>query len=538
MASTTTANKTEEGWKNNVTLANTNEVDGLVPKYQSILDEMRNHFRTGQTKTMAHRKLMATQMLKLVTENHDAIGDAVRADQGGPKVRGLFEMDVISKVHSVLDNWETWCEDEFVATPGTFLQWARIRKEAKGVMLIIAPWNFPFGVTLTPLMMMLVMGNCVVVKPSEVAPNSSRVMATLLPKYFPSEVVRVLEGGVSEVTALLRLRWDHILYTGNGAIGRIVMQAAAKHLTPVTLELGGKSPVIVDESADLKNAAAKLILGKFILNSGQVCIAPDFVLVHESKEKELLSLLKTEIETQLGDTVEKIKGDSSSRELSAYGRIVHPRHIKRLEALLEGIDDALFVVGNPKDIDNEEKFIPPMIVTRPPSGCKLLQQEIFGPILPVLPYTTVDDAIAKANEICASPLALYIFSESSSFIDTVLGGTTSGGVCVNTTEEHFTHPNLPFGGVGESGMGCYGSKYGIDEFSHRRSVLTRTTHWAKELNSGLPYPSKGQFPKALYGIVHTVMFGFVSRDTKMLIKTIAKVAVVGGAAWFAKVYFM
>jgi aldehyde dehydrogenase (NAD+) len=299
----------------------------------------------------------------------------------------------------------------------------------------------------------------VVLKPSEVAPASSAVLAELVPRYLDRECVQVVEGGVAETTELLSQQWDHIFYTGNGTVGRIVMQAAARHLTPVTLELGGKSPAIVDAEVDLEVAARRITWAKFF-NAGQTCVAPDYVLVHPSQEQPLLSAIKS--------TLREFYGDDPKKSAD-YGRIVNDRHHTRLVRLL-GAGEV--VTGGQHDA--AQRYLAPTVLRNVPADAPVMADEIFGPILPVL---TVPDVNAAIRFVTArdKPLALYVFSKNSAHIDQILESTTSGGACVNDAVTHLVPPDLPFGGVGGSGMGAYHGRAGFDTFTHRKSVLHKGT---------------------------------------------------------------
>lgn len=474
-------------------------------------------------------------MIKLCEENVEAIGAAVRADLGGPTLRGIFEVDVVTDCHTLLDHWEEYCETEHVSgTPGTFCQWGEVRKDPKGVMLLIAPWNFPIGLALKPLLCMLATGNCVVVKPSEVSQNCSKLLADLIPKYFPSNMVRVVEGAVPETTALLKLKWDHIMYTGNGAVARIVMKAAAEHLCPVTLELGGKCPLIIDETADIAGAVKKIFCGKWNVNTAQACIAADYVLIHKSKEAELIKTLTEQLDAQFGDTACLKEAIAKQGDDCIYGRIVNKRHVQRLKGLLTGVPSDQIVCGDVNEIDEDNCFVPPFVIRGAELGSDLMTQEIFGPILPIVTFDTIDQALSLMKKVCDRPLALYLHSTNKKTINHVLDNTVSGAVGVNNAPcEQALHPNLPFGGVGESGMGAYGGKHGVLEFCYQRSVFTRTTHWPHDLNQPIPPVVKGVIPSFLYGAAKILTFGLLSRQTKSLLKQVVTVALVGGLSAYA-----
>jgi aldehyde dehydrogenase (NAD+) len=330
---------------------------------------------------------------------------------------------------------------------------------------------------IAPLAAAIAAGNCAVVKPSEVTPHVSAALARLVPKYLDREAVALVEGGVPETQALLAERWDHIFYTGNCRVGRIVMEAAAKHLTPVTLELGGKSPCIVDRDCDLDVAARRITWGKF-LNAGQTCVAPDYVLVQEGRCDELVE--------RMAHYVREFYGDDPKRSPD-LARIVNDAHLDRLSKLLESGKP---VVGG--QVDRAERYVAPTILRDVPPDAPAMQDEIFGPILPVLPFGDLDEAIAFVNAR-SKPLALYVFTARPEVEQAVLSRTSAGGVCVNAVLWHLGNPSLPFGGVGDSGMGTYHGRHGFLTFSHRKPVLKKSTR----ADPKVAYPPYTRFKKAL-----------------------------------------
>jgi aldehyde dehydrogenase (NAD+) len=336
---------------------------------------------------------------------------------------------------------------------------SRIYKDPLGVVLVIAPWNYPFQLAMAPVVGAIAAGNAVVLKPSEVAPATSRLMAELLPRYTDSQAVKVVEGAVAETTRLLEERFDHIFYTGNGTVGRVVMAAAAKHLTPVTLELGGKSPTIIDDDVDLELAIRRIVWGKFY-NAGQTCVAPDYILCHERVRPRALELLKRTIEEFYG---------TDPKKSADYGRIVNERHHARLMTLM---DSGRVVVGG--DADASDRYIAPTVLADVSPDSPVMADEIFGPILPVLSVQDVDEAIRFVNAR-PKPLALYVFTKREQTRDAVLERTSSGGASVNHVWLHLANHDLPFGGVGPSGMGAYHGKATFDTFVHKKSVLEKTT---------------------------------------------------------------
>jgi aldehyde dehydrogenase (NAD+) len=430
-----------------------------------VVARLRDSYRGGVTRPVTWRRGQLAQLRKLLADNEEALLEALRLDLGKPSAEAYmaeigFTASEIRHMEAHLDEWmkpeRVWVP--WKQQPGR----ARVVPQPLGVVLVIAPWNLPVHLTLLPMAAALAAGNAVVVKPSELAPRVSAVLARLVPRYLDDRTTAVVEGAVEETTALLEQRFDHIFYTGSTEVGRVVMGAAARHLTPLTLELGGKSPAIVDREANLDVAARRIAWGRFA-NAGQACIAPDYVLVHRDVEQALVERMVAAVRSFYGEDP-SASGD--------YSRIVNERHWRRLQGLLDaGGYDAVVCGG---DGDEATRYLAPTILTGVQPDAAVMAQEIFGPILPVL---AVDDIAAAIEHVNAGekPLALYVFSEDPAVTERVLEETSSGGACVNGTILQITVPDLPFGGVGSSGMGAYHGRYGFDTFSHRRAVLTRST---------------------------------------------------------------
>lgn len=401
-------------------------------------------------------------MIAMLEENEDELLEALRLDLGKPRVEGYVTdiAFVLSELRLMVRNLEKWNAPVRVRTPLASLP-GRSRRvpQPLGVVLVIAPWNYPVQLLLVPAAGAIAAGNAVVMKPSEISSHTSNLLARLVPRYMDARAVAVVEGGVPETTELLEQRFDHIFYTGNGTVGRVVMTQAAKHLTPVTLELGGKSPAIVDSSARLDVTARRIAWGKW-LNAGQTCVAPDYVLVERSRELALVE----ELTKCIGDFY-----GSDPRLSDSYGRIVSDRHFDRLVAML---GDGTVATGGHSV--REERYIAPTVLTNVATDAKLMSEEIFGPLLPIIPVNDISEAIRFVRSR-PHPLALYVFSENDRAIDRVVGETSSGGVTVNGTLLHLTNPNLPFGGIGESGMGAYHGMTGVRVFQHLKPVLSRGT---------------------------------------------------------------
>lgn len=441
---------------------------------------LRGAFDSGRTRPLAWRREQLGRIRDLVRENAEELLTALRADLGKPELeaRATDVQIVAGEVALAQKHLRRWTRPEKVATPlNQKPARARIVREPLGVVLVIAPWNYPVQLLLSPLVGAVAAGNAVVLKPSEVSAHVSGALARLVPRYLDPEAIALVEGGVPETTALLEQRFDHIFYTGNGAVGRVVMAAAARHLTPVTLELGGKSPCIVDDTANLDVAARRIAWGKF-MNAGQTCIAPDYVLVSEGREGALVEKLDEAIRSFYGE---------KPRETSDYGRIVNERHHRRLTAYLA---DGEVAIGG--EADESERYIAPTVLRHVDPSAPVMQEEIFGPILPVLPVRDVDEAISFVNAR-EKPLALYVFSEDAGVEEKVVERTQSGGVCVNATIWHIANPNLPFGGVGASGMGAYHGRSSFETFSHRKSVVTKSTR----LDPKILYPPYGSLKTSL-----------------------------------------
>jgi aldehyde dehydrogenase (NAD+) len=432
---------------------------------------LRRSFESGRTRDVEWRLEQLRRMQAMLAENEERFVEALRADLGKPRFEAwASETGFLAlEVRHAIRHLRSWMRPARVWTPLVHQPGSsRVHREPLGVVLIIGPWNYPLQLVLAPLVGALAAGNCALLKPSEVAPHTSAAVAAVLPRYLDADAVRVVEGGVPETQALLAERFDHIFYTGNGSVGRIVMEAAARQLTPVTLELGGKSPCLVAADANLEVAARRIVWGKFF-NAGQTCVAPDYILCEESTEALLLEAMKRTLRAFYGD---------DPRQSSDYARIINERHMKRLLALL---GEGELVVGG--EHDETARYLAPTIVRGIDGHERVMADEIFGPILPLVNARSLDAAIDFVNAR-PKPLALYLFTESPELVERVLRRTSSGGACVNDCISHLAVPELPFGGVGASGMGAYHGRASFETFSHRRSVLERST----ALDPPLRYP--------------------------------------------------
>ncbi len=430
-----------------------------------IVRELHEGFRSGVLRDNEQRAAQLRRLRTLFVEQEGRLIDALVADVGKPRIEA-YTTEIaftINEIDHTLEHLDAWTKPARVKVPLTFKPGtAHLRPEPLGTVCIIAPWNYPVQLLFAPLVPALAAGNTAVLKPSEVTPTVAALIDELVPKYFDANTVAVVTGAVEETTALLEQRFDHIFYTGNGKVGRVVMRAAAEHLTPVTLELGGKSPAIVAADANVKVAATRIAWAKF-LNAGQTCVAPDYVLVEEGIEDQLVSAL--------ADAVTRFYG-ADPRLSPDYARIVNERHHDRLTKLLDAGGYDATVIGGTGDRDS--RYLAPTVLAGVKPDAAVMDDEIFGPILPVLTVGDVDEAIRFVNDR-EKPLALYAFSQSHDVLDHVVANTSAGGVTLNHAVLHLAVPDLPFGGVGASGMGAYHGKSGFDTFTHYKPVLDKPT---------------------------------------------------------------
>ncbi len=426
------------------------------------IEAQRHFFSTQKTKDLTFRIKTLKLLQKEIIRQEDAICDALYADFKKPKFETLVAETqfVLAELRSVCKYLKLWAKPESV--PGTLLNFpssSYIYKEPYGTVLVMAPWNYPFQLAILPLISAIAAGNTVILKPSELTPHTSALLKKLVASVFDPSHALVIEGDLPISQQLLAEKWDYIFFTGSTKVGKIVYESAAKNLTPVTLELGGKSPCIVDETALISQAAKRIVWGKF-LNAGQTCIAPDYVLVHRSVKDALLM--------ELGKTITKFFGTDveASDDLA---RIVSTDHYKRLLGLLA--DEDIVFGGKRNDKDN---FLGPTLLNEPGADSKVMQEEIFGPILPVISFEKEED-IASWILAQGKPLAAYIFSRRASFQDRLLKRYSFGGGVINDTLIQITNKELPFGGVGQSGIGAYHGKRSFIAFSHQKSIVKRGT---------------------------------------------------------------
>ena len=426
---------------------------------QAIIKQQREFFATGQTKDLAFRRAQLKKLKQVINNNQSQVLAALKADLNKPEFEGYFEIVVTQDIDYALKHLNSWVKPKKVKMPlMQFPASGYIYPEPLGIVLIIGPWNYPFSLMISPLVGAIAAGNCAVLKPSEIAPQTSQVIAEIIGNNFDPSYIAVLEGGVETSQELLAEKFARIFFTGGTKVGKIIMEAAAKNLAPVTLELGGKSPCIVAADVNITEAAKRITWGKF-LNAGQTCIAPDYLLVDRRIKTDLMAAMKKCIEDFYGDN------PASSPD---YARIVNEKQFNRLQGLLK---DGTVAIGG--QTDAAEKYIAPTILDQVPLDAPVMEEEIFGPILPVIAYDDLQEAIELINAR-PKPLALYLFSQDPDQQQQVLANTSSGGVCLNDTIMQVGVPTLPFGGVGESGIGSYHGQASFDTFTHYKSVLKKS----------------------------------------------------------------
>ncbi len=440
---------------------------------EKILEEQKRYFDTQVTKDLDFR-IKQLKVLKAGIKKYEKqIIEALYKDLGKHE-NEAYMTEVGYEYHSIsqmIKNLKKWAKPErkstsIISMPAK----SYIISEPYGAVLIMSPYNYPFQLLIEPLIGAIAAGNTVVLKPSEAAPNISRVVGKMINDIFEEKYIACVDGSIETNTSLINSKFDYIFFTGSVQVGKIVMQAAAKNLIPVTLELGGKSPVIVDESAYIKEAARRIIWGK-TLNAGQTCIAPDYVLVHESVKGELIKEMKRAIREFFGDDIEKS---------SSFGRIINDKHFNRIKAMIEKDKDGIVFGGHTNE---KTRYIEPTLIEISSWNAATMGEEIFGPVLPILTYHNIDNAIEDINKL-PKPLAFYLFTTNRNVEKKTLSQISSGNACINDTISHITNSNLPFGGVGNAGMGAYHGKASFTTFSHRKGVLRKPA----KINNTIIYP--------------------------------------------------
>jgi aldehyde dehydrogenase (NAD+) len=449
-----------------------------------IICNQRKFFQTGKTQDVDFRIAQLKILKQGIIEHEQAIIQALKADLNKPELESYLTITVVTReIDYALKHLKNWTKPQKAALSIDFLPYsAKIYPEPLGVVLIIGAWNYPFQLNILPLVGAIAAGNCAIIKPSEIAPHTSHLVAEIIAKYFEPRYITVVEGGVETSQKLLAEKFDHIFFTGGTSVGKIVMEAAAKNLTPVTLELGGKSPCIVDTEINLEHTTNRIVWGKFI-NAGQTCISPDYLLVNKQIKNELLDSLKKSLKEFYGDNP-AISPD--------YARMINQKQFDRLVNFLQNGE---IIVGG--ETDPVERYIAPTLIHNISVTDPIMQEEIFGPILPIIEYSDITEAIALVNSR-PKPLALYLFSQNKNLQKRVLQETSSGGVCINDTVIQVGVSSLPFGGVGDSGIGSYHGKASFDTFSHYKSVLRNS--FLLDLNwRYAPYKGKLSLLKRILG---------------------------------------
>lgn len=428
----------------------------------NLAEELRQSIRKHGHLPLEIRKARIAELKTAILKEEQAISEALKADLG----KSVFETYatevgfILEEISFILGGIDCWAKRRKVKTPiPLFPGKSFIQPEPYGVVLIVSPWNYPFQLTLAPLLGAIAAGNRVVIKPSELAPKTAAIMEKIIHDVFRADEVRVVQGAVQETQTLLKQRWDYLFFTGSTPVGKVMMKAAAEHLTPVTLELGGKSPCLIEESANLDMAAKRCAWGKFV-NAGQTCVAPDYVLVPKKLQDAFIERMNHHLKVFYGENPE-LSND--------YPRIINSKHFERLQDLL--INEKIVIGGK---LQAAKKYFAPTVMKDVSWTDKIMDDEIFGPILPIVPYEKLEDALEKINDR-QKPLAFYVFSEDSKKSKDIISKISFGGGCINDTVIHLANPNLPFGGVGGSGIGAYHGRKSFDTFTHFKSIFKQGT---------------------------------------------------------------
>ncbi|MDY3828350.1 MAG: aldehyde dehydrogenase [Clostridium sp.] len=432
--------------------------------YSKIFNNEKEYYLSGETLSVKFRIEKLRLLKKVIKDNEEKLLSALKKDLNKSNFEGyVTEIGILyQEIDYAIKNVKKWAKREKKRTDIVYFPAkSYIYKQPYGVVLIISPFNYPIQLAFSPLIGAISAGNCAIIKPSEYAINSAMVIEEIINSTFDKRYINVIDplGGKETVSELLSLKFNYIFFTGSVRVGKIVMEAASKNLIPVTLELGGKSPCIVDKDANIKLSAKRIVWGKY-LNVGQTCVAPDYVYVHKDVKEKLLKEMVKEIESEYGKDAKKSED---------YARIIRKEEVKRLQGYL---DEGEIYYGG--EVDIEDRYISPTILTNIKENSKILEEEIFGPIFPVYEFEDITKVIEYVNSK-ERPLALYYFSEDKNKIETVLSSTTSGGVTINDTIIHVSSTHIPFGGVGNSGMGNYHGKASFDTFTHKKSVVKRST---------------------------------------------------------------
>lgn len=441
---------------------------------ERIVQSQKDFFKTQQTKSLAFRKMYLEKLRNLIISNEALLYEAISKDFGKSKF-DTFTTEIsfiLNDIDYYLKNLKNLAKPKKVGTNlVNQLGSSKIHYDSLGCVLVIGAWNYPYQLSLSPIVAAMAAGNCGILKPSEIAVNTMKAMSKIINENFPSDYLYVYEGGIDETTALLQLKFDKIFFTGSTKVGKIVYKAAAEHLTPVVLELGGKSPAIVTQNANLEIAAKRIVWGKF-LNAGQTCVAPDYLLVEENVQEQFLEMMRKYIkEFKYGPNAEQ------------YTKIINQRNFQRLTHLID--KEKLYFGGS---FNEETLYIEPTILNHVDWNDEVMQEEIFGPILPVISFKNYNIVLNAILEL-EKPLAAYLFTNNAEEKENFTKKLSFGGGCINDTVMHLSNDNLPFGGVGSSGIGSYHGKFGFEAFSHQKSILEKTT-WGEPDIKYPPYSEK------------------------------------------------
>ena len=450
---------------------------------EAIVNSQKDFFKTGKTKTIAYRKQLLKQLQSEIINQEDFIVKALYDDFKKPEFESVITETaiVLQDLKRTINNINKWEKPKRVfPSLLNFPSSDYLYSEPYGTVLIIAPWNYPYQLALAPLIGAVAAGNTVVLKPSELTPNTSALLSKIIKNVFPPEFVTVVEGGVDTSTQLLNQVWDYIFFTGSVGVGKIVAKAAAPNLTPITLELGGKNPCIIDKTANIKLTVKRIVWGKFI-NAGQTCIAPDYILIDASIKNKFYEVLKDELITIYSKNPEKS---------SDFARIINKKNFNRLSEMLTNEN---CVIGG--QTNAEDLYISPTIIDEPSLNSKVMEDEIFGPILPVLSFKNLNEVHKIINRY-PKPLSLYVFSTNTTQAKKLIKEFSFGGGCINDTVIHFANHKLPFGGVGNSGIGAYHGKYTFDTFSHKKAIVKKA-NWLDIPLRYAPYSGKLKKLKSL-----------------------------------------
>jgi aldehyde dehydrogenase (NAD+) len=451
------------------------------------IEKQKKYFNTGITKSYEFRHKHLKILRDAIIKNEENIFSALKKDLNKPELETYFSevIMLLQEIDYAIKNLKKWMKSKKIrSSMMLFPSKGYIYPEPYGLVLIMAPWNYPVQLLLTPLIGSISSGNCSILKPSEKSNHTSDLLAKIMTDNFDPSYVSIVEGGVEESSILLSQKYDYIFYTGNPTVGKIVMESASKYLTPVTLELGGKSPCIIDKDIDVKITAERIVWGKF-LNAGQTCIAPDYLLVHKEVKNDLFVEMRKALERCYGN---------NPKQSPDFARIINIYHFDRLSALL---NEGNIITGGVTD--KETKYIAPTIIDNISWESKIMQEEIFGPILPVIEFEYYDSIIKKINER-EKPLALYIFSKNTDKQKKIVCETSSGGMTINDTLLHVSSKHLPFGGVGFSGLGSYHGYKSFDTFSHKKSILKRYFFF----DTKFKYPPYPKLTKSMKRIINFV----------------------------------